>query len=136
MTQVLVADPIQRTQPAEAIVAPALASPRRFPRQGEWTYADWLELPNDGWKYEILDGVLYMSPPPLISHQDTLLELAMRMRNQARSKRLVRIFTPVGGAYRLMGEFTGDDNARSSVLTDFTIVVKTLFELEQGNDDV
>ena len=43
---------------------------RRFPRQGEWTYEDWLELPADGWKYEIINGVLYMSPPPLIRHQD------------------------------------------------------------------
>jgi len=30
----------------------------QFPRQGEWTHEHWLQFPDDGWKYEILDGVL------------------------------------------------------------------------------
>jgi Uma2 family endonuclease len=39
------------------------------PAQGEWTYEDWLKLPDDGYRYEVIDGVLYVSPPPLIRHQ-------------------------------------------------------------------
>ena len=27
------------------------------PPQGEWTYDDWLKLPDDGYRYEVIDGV-------------------------------------------------------------------------------
>lgn len=60
----------------------------QFPRQGEWTYEHWLQFPNDGWKYEIIDGVLYMSPPPTINHQDVSGELFTRMRIFARDNKL------------------------------------------------
>lgn len=59
-----------------------------FPRQGEWTYEHWLQFPQDGWKYEILDGVLYMSPPPTITHQDVSGELFAQMRVFARKNKL------------------------------------------------
>lgn len=65
----------------------------RFPRQGEWTYEDWLELPDDGWKYEIIDGVLYMSPPPLIDHQAISIELSSRMHFHAQRKKLGIVLT-------------------------------------------
>jgi Uma2 family endonuclease len=32
------------------------------PRQGEWTYSHYAALPDDGHRYEILDGVLYVAP--------------------------------------------------------------------------
>lgn len=57
----------------------------RFPRQGEWTYEDWLKFPNDGWKYEIIDGVLHMTPPPAINHQRSSASLFARMRLHAES---------------------------------------------------
>jgi len=59
-----------------------------FPRQGEWTYEHWLRFPTDGWKYEIIDGVLYMSPPPTINHQEVSGELFARMRIFARDNKL------------------------------------------------
>lgn len=59
-----------------------------FPRQGEWTYEHWLQFPNDGWKYEIFDGVLYMSPPPTINHQDVAGELFAQMRVFVRKNKL------------------------------------------------
>jgi len=34
-----------------------------------WTYQDYLELPEDGRRYEIIDGVLYVSPSPRQVHQ-------------------------------------------------------------------
>jgi Uma2 family endonuclease len=34
-----------------------------------WTYEDSLSLPSDGQRYEILDGVLYVSPSPSSLHQ-------------------------------------------------------------------
>ncbi len=39
------------------------------PRQGEWTYAHYAALPEDGQRYEVLAGVLYMSPSPNLWHQ-------------------------------------------------------------------
>jgi Uma2 family endonuclease len=37
-----------------------------------YTYADYLKLPEDGIRYEILNGELIMSPAPTIGHQTTL----------------------------------------------------------------
>lgn len=34
-----------------------------------WTYEDYLSLPEDGNRYEIIDGILYVSPSPLTIHQ-------------------------------------------------------------------
>ena len=47
--------------------------------QGTWTYQDWLNFPDDGWKYEIIDRELYMSPPPGTGHQRSSVRLASRM---------------------------------------------------------
>ena len=33
------------------------------------SYEDLLQLPDDGNRYEIIDGVLYVSPPPSRRHQ-------------------------------------------------------------------
>jgi Uma2 family endonuclease len=40
------------------------------PPQGRWTYAAYAVLPDDGKRYEVVDGVLYMAPAPTIAHQD------------------------------------------------------------------
>src|SRR5262245_24557104 len=45
--------------------APVVAGPP----QGHWTYADWETLPDDGNRYEIIDGVLYMTTAPSTFHQ-------------------------------------------------------------------
>ena len=37
--------------------------------QGQWTYAAYLELPKDGQRYEIIDGVLFMTPSAGEAHQ-------------------------------------------------------------------
>jgi Uma2 family endonuclease len=39
------------------------------PPQGQWTSADYDSLPDDENCYEIIDGVLYMAPPPTPDHQ-------------------------------------------------------------------
>ncbi len=40
------------------------------PPQGQWTYEDYAALPNDGNRYEVLHGVLYMAPSPDRWHQE------------------------------------------------------------------
>ena len=39
------------------------------PEQGQWTYADWEALPDDGNRYEVINGVLYMTTAPSSFHQ-------------------------------------------------------------------
>ncbi len=41
------------------------------PTQGHWTYNHYAALADDGQRYEIVDGVLYMAPSPSASHQQT-----------------------------------------------------------------
>jgi Uma2 family endonuclease len=42
------------------------------PGQGHWTYNDYVALPDDGKRYEIVNGVLYMTPSPTGPHQDAV----------------------------------------------------------------
>lgn len=37
--------------------------------QGKWTYAAYAAIPDDGHRYEIIKGVLYILPAPNIGHQ-------------------------------------------------------------------
>lgn len=39
------------------------------PPQGQWTVGDWECLPENGYRYEVLDGVLYMATAPSNFHQ-------------------------------------------------------------------
>lgn len=63
-------------------------SPARLRRQGMWTYEDWLNFPDDGWKYEIINGELYMTPAPTPDHQRTSGGLFVRMYLHARDHSL------------------------------------------------
>ena len=44
---------------------------------GEWTVDDLLDSPDDGQRYEILDGVLFVTPAPVPRHQSALVELTV-----------------------------------------------------------
>src|SRR5262245_13692365 len=52
------------------MVLPVLAEVNsvKGPPQGQWTYADWETLPDDGNLYEVIEGVLYMSTSPSYFH--------------------------------------------------------------------
>ena len=68
-----------------------------WPEQGQWTYSDWLRLPNDGFRYEIIAGELFVSPSPTIDHQNAASELVAAMRTYARREKLGLVLTaPVG----------------------------------------
>lgn len=43
-----------------------------LPRDHPWTVADLADLPADGLRYELVDGVLLVSPAPTTSHQRAL----------------------------------------------------------------
>lgn len=66
---------------------------KNWPAQGEWTYQDYLRLPDDGRRYEIIEGVLYVTNAPDIDHQFTVFELARQMGNFVIEQGLGRIIT-------------------------------------------
>jgi Uma2 family endonuclease len=46
-------------------------------RDASWNYEKWERLPNDGNRYEVIDGVLYMSTAPGFSHQRVIVRLSL-----------------------------------------------------------
>lgn len=62
------------------------------PPQGQWTYEDWLRLPDDGWQYEVIKGVLYMTPAPNTDHQLVSRELLWHMLNYIKQHGLGELF--------------------------------------------
>ena len=46
------------------------------PGQGNWTYNSYATLSEDGRRYEVVDGVLYMSPSPSDAHQNVSMWLS------------------------------------------------------------
>ena len=57
------------------LVIPTDANTVYGPPQGQWTYEDWLRLPDDGNRYEIINGHLYMTTAPSSFHQWIVLRL-------------------------------------------------------------
>ena len=52
-----------------------MAQIRPSPEPGTWTYEDLLALPDDGKRYEIIEGVLYEIPGPTAQHVTALVNL-------------------------------------------------------------
>jgi Uma2 family endonuclease len=46
------------------------------PKQGHWTYEEYAALPDDGRRYEIMDGVLLVAPSPSPGHQSVEMLLS------------------------------------------------------------
>jgi Uma2 family endonuclease len=40
-----------------------------------WTVADLADLPDDGQRYEVIDGELFVTPAPALRHQDAIAKL-------------------------------------------------------------
>jgi Uma2 family endonuclease len=49
------------------------------PFQGQWTYDDYEALPDDGNRYEIIDGVLYFVPTSTPNHQNNIALIIARL---------------------------------------------------------
>jgi Uma2 family endonuclease len=55
---------------------PAYPFEQSWPAAGEWTYADYLRLPDDGRRYEVIRSNLYVSPAPRFEHQLAVVRLS------------------------------------------------------------
>jgi Uma2 family endonuclease len=62
------------------------------PKQGHWTYNNYAALPDDGKRYEIVNGVLFMTPSPGKQHQEASLEIASYLRIYLRQANLGRVY--------------------------------------------
>ena len=58
---------------------PAYPLTQSSPAQGGWTYEDYLLLPDDGQRYEVIRGTLYVSPAPSFEHQFTVVRLSRHL---------------------------------------------------------
>ncbi|MBI3971024.1 MAG: Uma2 family endonuclease [Chloroflexi bacterium] len=76
----------------DVLPATAPATGVAGPPQGSWTYEDYLALPDDGKRYEVIDGVLYVSPAPSPKHQRRLLNLVIKLVGFVREHALGEVF--------------------------------------------
>ena len=53
-----------------------------------WTVEQVLALPDDGNRYEVVDGELLVTPAPMFRHQDAILALVRRLEPFVRSNRV------------------------------------------------
>jgi Uma2 family endonuclease len=63
------------------------------PAQGHWTYNNYATIPDDGKKYEVVDGVLFMSPSPNRGHQDVVVALSAYLWNYVNLGALGRVYS-------------------------------------------
>ncbi len=61
---------------------------RDWPVQGEWTYEDYRRLPDDGRRYEIIEGVLHVTAAPNFDHKYTSGEIFAVLRAHVREHQL------------------------------------------------
>lgn len=57
-----------------------------------FTYEDYIQLPDDGKRYEIINGELYMIPAPSLGHQRTIRRLLYAIENFLQDNPLGEVF--------------------------------------------
>jgi Uma2 family endonuclease len=71
------------SEPAYPLSLPEEHDGKTWPAQGEWTYEDYLRIPrrpDDGRRFEVIRGVLYVTATPTWPHQYAVGELYFRLR--------------------------------------------------------
>jgi Uma2 family endonuclease len=66
-------------EPARFLVLPDALDGHAWPVQGKWTYEDYRRLPDDGNRYEVIRGSLYVTAAPTPLHQYALSRLHVLM---------------------------------------------------------
>jgi Uma2 family endonuclease len=59
--------------------------------QGDWTYEAYTAIPDDGNRYEVIDGVLYLMASPTFTHQSIVLTIATYCRLYVQQQKLGRV---------------------------------------------
>lgn len=68
----------------------------KWPEPGAWTYEAYTRLPDDGRRYEVIRGNLYMSPAPRPLHQELIYRLVRHIGQFVEDEQLGKIyFAPI-----------------------------------------
>ncbi len=62
------------------------------PARRGWSYAEFARLPDDGNRYEVIGGELYVTPSPRLEHQEVLGSLLLRLLPFVRQHGLGRMY--------------------------------------------
>ena len=76
----------------ESLTATYAAQTERLPAQGQWTYYDYARLPDDGKRYEVIRGELYMSAAPRPMHQRVITRLSFFLEGYVEEHNLGTVF--------------------------------------------
>ena len=78
--------------PPSATLPCAQTLDRRPPHRGGWTYADYARLPDDGRRYEILEGRMIMVPTPDVVHQRVRQAIYLLLHQHVEAAGLGQVF--------------------------------------------
>src|SRR5260370_42285587 len=73
-----------------SVVTPADGVPGS--QQGQWTYREYAAIPEDGHRYEVVNGVLYMAPAPSTDHQASVARFVYYLLGHVEFGGLGRVF--------------------------------------------
>ena len=76
----------------ESMTATYAAQTVQLPVQGQWTYDDYARLPDDGKRYEVIRGELYMSAAARPLHQRVITRLAFFLEGYLEESKLGTAF--------------------------------------------
>ena len=78
------------SQPESARVLPPLPDwlGEGIPAQGSWSYEDYCRIPDDGKRYEVIRGVLHVSPAARTRHQLVVADLFVLLHQFVKTRRL------------------------------------------------
>lgn len=62
-----------------------------LPKELQFTYADYIDFPEDGKRYEILEGRLLMVPSPFVPHQRISFNLSLYLGAYVKEKKIGEI---------------------------------------------
>jgi len=96
------------------------------PEQGLWTYEAYMQLPEaEGFRYEIIEGVLYMAPAPGPYHERVVISLGARLFTAIEDTGLGQVFASpdiVIGPFTLRPDAVVVLNARLGVVAEKRLV--------------
>ncbi len=81
---------------------PSQASP------GEWTYSEYARLPDDGNRYEVIDGEVLVTPAPTPHHQKVIARLLVMLLEYVEGRNLGWVFQDVDLLF-VTGQFLRPD---------------------------
>ncbi len=81
------------TAPTTKTTYPTLSPTETWPPQGEWTYDDFVRLLEDGVRYEIIEGVLFMTNAPGPEHQYAVTQILFALETVSRATKAGLVFT-------------------------------------------